>query len=255
MNLLRNHIADPEVLISLSAEELASTVLFLLRKIPQNENRGMFNLNSLASEFDHRNNWQGNIYPEDRIEAVKGAFYEAWAWLESQALLIWPDGSNGQMGWRKLSRRAKAFENENEFLSFATGQQLRPEMLHKNISMAVWRAFSRGEFDVAIFQAMKAVEVSVQVASKLPANLFGVKLMREAFNVERGPLTDLTLEVPEREALMALFAGAIGWFKNPQSHKNVGVSDTREAIETILFANRLLVIVDDRIKASDDAKL
>jgi uncharacterized protein (TIGR02391 family) len=249
MNDLRNAISDPDVLISLSPEELGAKILFLLRKVPTNENRGMFNLNNLALEFNYRNNWRGNIYDESKMPAVKEAFFEAWAWLESQGLLVWPETGNGSMGWKKLSRRAKSFEDESEFLAFATGKYLRPEMLHKDIAMPVWKAFSRGEFDVAIFQAMKAVEIAVQQSCNLPSNIYGVKLMREAFNVERGPLTDLSLEVPEREALMALFAGAIGWFKNPQSHKNVGVSDAREAIETIMFANRLLNIVDAKVKA------
>jgi hypothetical protein len=52
----------------------------------------------------------------------------------------------------------------------------------------VWLAFMRGEFDVAVFQAMKAVEVSVRDAAGLGNNLVGVSLMREAFAVDKGPL-------------------------------------------------------------------
>jgi hypothetical protein len=48
------------------------------------------------------------------------------------------------------------------------GRQLLPkEILHPKIADPVWRAFMRGEFDVAAFQAMKAVEVSVRAASGL----------------------------------------------------------------------------------------
>ena len=255
MHALRALIPDVEVLLALSPEELAAKLLLVLKLRSAQENRGMINGASLSMEFDQIDEWRENTYPANKIEDAKLAFFEAWAWLESQALLIWPDSTNGPNGFRRLSRRAKAFEDESEFLNFATAKQLRPDMLHKDIAMPVWKAFTRGEFDVAIFQAMKAVEVAVQNSHNFQANLFGVKLMREAFNVDKGPLTDLALEVPEREALLALFAGAIGWFKNPQSHKNVGVSDAREAIETILFANRLLNIVDRRVTAQKESKI
>ncbi len=246
MNNLRNAISDPEVLISLSAEELAAKIVFLLRHIPVTENGGMFTLNGLALEFDYRDNWQGNIYPANRMDAVKEAFYEAWAWLESQALLIWPDGSSGQMGWRKLSRRAKAFEDERQFLAYATGKYLRPEMLHEEISNGVWLDFARGDFDMAILRAMKQVEIVVREKSGAKESDIGTKLMQFAFNENNGPLTDLSEETSERKSLRDLFVGAIGRFKNPQSHRSVGIEDAHSAIEIILFANHLLKILDTR---------
>lgn len=51
---------------------------------------------------------------------------------------------------------------------------------------------------MAAFQAMKAVEVSVRAAAGLGDNLIGVKLMREAFAPEAGPLTDTSAEGGER---------------------------------------------------------
>jgi hypothetical protein len=38
---------------------------------------------------------------------------------------------------------------------------LPKEALHPQLADEVWMAFMRGEFDVAVFQSMKAVEVAV----------------------------------------------------------------------------------------------
>ena len=69
--------------------------------------------------------------------------------------------------------------------------------------------------------------------------------MRKAFG-EDGPLTDMTAEKGERERRSDLFAGAIGSYKNPHSHRDVHMEDPEEALEIILLANHLLRIVDAR---------
>jgi hypothetical protein len=89
-------------------------------------------------------------------------------------------------------------KTETDFRSFKVASFLPKEIRHPKIGDPVWRAFIRGEFDVAAFQAMKAVEVSMRAAAGLGDNLIGVKLVREAFAPEAGPLTDTSAEGGER---------------------------------------------------------
>jgi uncharacterized protein (TIGR02391 family) len=112
----------------------------------------------------------------------------------------------------------------------------------------VWPLFLRGDHDVAVFQAFKEVEVSVRKAANakgggFPDDLVGVTLMRKAFHPDNGPLTDTSRVTAEREAEMALFAGAIGYAKNPAGHRDVDVSP-QEAARLIVFAAHLLDMVD-----------
>jgi uncharacterized protein (TIGR02391 family) len=132
-----------------------------------------------------------------------------------------------------------------DFAQYALARRLPREALHPKLGSTVWLAFMRAEFDVAVFQAMKAVEVAVREAASLPGEL-GVRLMRLAFDAQKGPLTDLQADEGERKARSDLFAGAIGSYKNPHSHRDVQLDDAAEAIETVMLANHLLRIVGRR---------
>ena len=68
--------------------------------------------------------------------------------------------------------------------------------------------------------------------------------MQHAFSAEKGPLTDPNADPGEKVAMMELFKGAIGLFKNPSSHRPVDYDDPTLASEVILFADLLLRLLD-----------
>jgi len=230
-------LPDHEALLALEPEELAGVVLEYLNSNEKNQSL----LNS--HNFSLPNTVQG--YPEKNRDEILKALIEAWVWLEREGLIA-PEPGSFREGWVFITRRGHQITDRARFQSYRHSNLLPRRVLHPIIAQKVWSAFIRGEYDTAVFQAFKDVEVSVREAGKFSPTDIGEKLMRKAFDINVGPLTDPDLPESERLALQHLFAGAIGSYKNPQSHRNVSITDPTEAVEMIILASHLLKIVDSR---------
>jgi len=46
-----------------------------------------------------------------------------------------------------------------------------------------------------------------------------------------------------------LFGGAAAVYKNPSSHRNVGLTDARRVFNALCLASELLYIIDERVAA------
>jgi uncharacterized protein (TIGR02391 family) len=232
-------IPDPKVLCALEPEELGLQMLPVLAKM------GAFlNLERALAIWIGDGRYPGE-YPRKGYALIEEAIREAWAWLEGSALLVAAHHSETKAD-RRLSRGARRLANEPNAKKALSTLRLPKEILHPSIREDVWSLYHRGKYDTAVFEAMKAVEIAVRDASEMPNTLVGVKLMRAAFALapNTGPLTDMTVDPGEQVARMELFAGAIGSYKNPHSHRNIMLDDPDEAVEIIMLANHLLRIVD-----------
>ena len=221
-------IPDADTLLALAPEELAYYILRVVRDHIRQPS-GSCTIETIVNELGVPLGGQGQGYPQHRLAEIEIAVTEAWTWLENQLFLIPAPGINGRNGWRMLGRRAKELKNEQQWKAIRGAAAFPKELLHPSIADRAWIALMRGEYDVAALVAFRTVEEAVRAAGAFADTDIGVQLMRRAFHSESGPLTDLTQPIAERQALSDLFAGAIGSYKNPHSHRTVVINDVTEA--------------------------
>jgi len=228
--------------MALAPEELAEIVLRLAYERLHNN---QIHLQSIASDI-HASPDVSAGYPQNRKGDAQLALAEAWNWLSVQGLLIPEPGTNGHNGWMLLSRRARRILASDSFKTYARSVSFPKTLLHPSLADEVWLDIVRGDLETAVFKSFRAVEVAVRAAGNFADTDIGTALMRKAFDKTTGPLTDMQQPEAEREALAHLFAGAIGSYKNPHSHRTVSITDTTEAQEMVILASHLLRIVDSR---------
>jgi uncharacterized protein (TIGR02391 family) len=172
---------------------------------------------------------------------VSLALSEAWAWLMTHGLVV-RNSSQSSSDAYVVSRLGL------DTLKYGVARLAAAERLgvalHARLAQRIEQQFLLGEFELAVFASMKEVEVRVRELANASQSLLGVKLMQHAFAPEKGVLTDPDADPGEKVAMMELFKGAIGMFKNPASHRPVDYDDATLASEVILFADLLLRLLD-----------
>jgi uncharacterized protein (TIGR02391 family) len=244
METLVSIVPDVEVFLALAPEELAPILLRLARS---NMQGGSF-LPEQVTQHTIREGiatYTGSGYPRHQEQEVQVALGEAWQWLRLNMLIVPASGTNGQNGWMVFSRRGAKLANDRDFQRFREAAAFPKSMLHPSIADKIWLALARGDLDEAVFAAFKAVEEAVRDAGSFSLTDYGTELMRKAFK-PGGPLSNSAQPIAEQEALANLFAGAIGSYKNPHSHRTISITDPREAQEMAMIASHLLRIVDAR---------
>ena len=241
-------IPDADHLLSLEPEVLAGALLISLDGNQNIHPGGIISLRAMSSAL------KGDLeekYPGGCRDKVLFALMEAWQWLEREGFVA-PRPTNlaesvdyGQTTRYFVTRRGQRIETPDALESYRKANLLPKGQLHPIITQKVWTVFLQGDYDTAVFQAFKQVEIAVRKAGNYDKTDYGTDLMRKAFHVDNGNLADQNQLRSEKQACSDLFAGAIGYCKNPGSHREVEVT-AEEAVELITLASHLLRIVDSR---------
>ena len=236
MPTLHDLIPDPQSILALEPEELAGLALELISSSEPNAPSRLHPTSFTSPETL-------GAFPQEIREHVAYAMAEGWNWLVQEGLIA-PRPAD-TFGWHFITRRGKRLKNREGLAGYFNSVLLPRKLVHPAILEASWPAFLRGDYDTAIFQAFRELEVNIREAGGFKAEDDGVPLVRRAFHDSSGPLTDKSKPASEREALANLMAGAIGSYKNPHSHRRVAL-DAEEACEMLLLASHLLKIVQAR---------
>jgi hypothetical protein len=236
----------PADLQALTAEDLGGVIIELMPPLLQN---GMFNPASLTASLFQI---VGPSYPPGSQRAVDLVVAEALSWLVVQGLLV-PDPGQPSPGFYAPTRRAQSLRTRADVDAYRKGRILPDDLLPPLFAEKVVPLFRRGDYDVAVFQAFKEIEVAVRKAANAKGagyadSEIGTTLMRKAFHPDTGPLADKARLAAEREAEMHLFSGAIGHAKNPPSHRDFAVT-AQEAARLIVFASYLFGVVEQRARS------
>ena len=158
---LSSLIPDQNDFLTMAVEEVGGMLLLHLNSYPDGGNvvahLGKISQHGFFDDSLHR-----LPYPEP----IRRVLLEAWSWLESEGLLARETDIGG--GSFFITRRGKNIKSRADFVSYRKGGILPKHQLHPLIASSVYPAFLRGEYDTAVFQAFREVEIAVRRAGGLP---------------------------------------------------------------------------------------
>jgi uncharacterized protein (TIGR02391 family) len=205
-----------------------------------------------GGQVNRHNLTNANAWPDrgsgEELKKMMKALAEAYDWLAVHGLVA-RDAAGANSEWGFVTRLGHQTLSEHRGLAaLRAGRRLEVD-LHPSIEQTARRQFLLGEYELAVFAAMRQVEIRIRELSGASESDIGVALATAAFR-PGGALHDPAMDPGEAEAIMALFRGAIGTFKNPTSHRPVDYDDPTLASEVVLLADLLLRMLD-RIQAGD----
>lgn len=120
-------------------------------------------------------------------------------------------------------------------------RRLTVENLHPEIRAAAGDLFADGQYEAAVSEAFKSIEVRVRRETGLDKS--GATLMAEAFKPD-APHIDVAVHdgqsgKDEREGFLHIFRGAMIGIRNPKAHELFAAGDPQQALEYLGLASLL----------------
>lgn len=228
-------------LLRSTASELGMLLLQAMSESGKNE-WAVPNLAAYATSSIHHANRETSRRNADFRGLIGELFADGFSWLISNGL-VGPASENSGSGseWAITSSGKLALVRGSAEHVQAT-RRLHVD-LHPELERTARVNFERGDYEIAVFAAMKAVEVALRSATGASSSTYGVDLAK---GLRPGGPFEIGVDgtAAEIEAYPMLYRGALGAFKNPTSHRVVEFDDPVEAADIVHLADLLLRILD-----------
>jgi uncharacterized protein (TIGR02391 family) len=228
-------------LLALSPDDLQRVLLSCIAATCNDSMYRMVTRDALANGFHELGGYPYNVNEREEVQRAVG---RAWKALELAGFIEEPDPDNGRNGFRIATEEGKRAVGEFDYGAAKMRSQFTRDMFHSSLPDAAWNAFRSGDYDTAVFEAFKAVEVAVRKKGRHASTDHGVALMKKAFDPGTGPLADKTAPLSRQNARRNLFMGAMGEIRNPKAHNDPSITDPPIAVEEMMAAGVLQRIVD-----------
>lgn len=232
---------------TLEAAPIEDVAFVVLEYAKRNLHNGSFLPYNMVNSLEVTSHLPGaRPFSQAQARAIRSVFYEAVGWLETERLIA-SDHSNGISSFI-ITRLGEKIGSPGDMSSYAKRAYLPHDVLRPEIEEVALAPFLAGRYDEAVRAAFTRLESDIRSCANYGHDQYGVPMVRDAFyagnkkddSVLLGPLADPDLEFTEREGVAHLFAGALGYIKNPLSHRDLNIDDARLAASRILLANDLM---------------
>lgn len=223
-------VIPPESILIVPLEEVATIILTSLRQAKQG---------TTIMRHTQISSWAGS-YPRTLRSRAERRLTEAWQGLEKDGLIAETRVFGTFESWFVTDKGQNAKQLGK--LTYGNDDFLPDALLVDCIREKAKPLYLAGRYDDACVAALRQLEVTIRELSHLDEGFVGTALMREAFKPNVGPLTDLEATPAEQNAARDLFVGAIGFYRNPFAHRNMGITNPAQAASIILLANELTAV-------------
>jgi hypothetical protein len=161
-------VSSPEQILVLTPNELARALLEDMQAREQDPTGGMAKRDSLGALISPANFNSIRQNPRELQNQLEKTGRNAYALLERSGFIEADQGVNGMNGYLLLTPKGRATTELVDFERVRIRSLLKQEMLHSALRGKVYADFAADEFDSAVLEAFKTVEIEVRKAASLP---------------------------------------------------------------------------------------
>lgn len=162
----KQQLPSPDEIATLLPEELAPHILLDLAQIgPNSMDRGRLNIGNYCTSFDA--DIHGPTRSHQAREQTRQSLAEAWSLLITLGFIA-SDTNQSNYGWYFVTRKGRdAAQSHEAFERGRRAAQFPATMLHPILRRATYDSLVRGNFQQAVAEAFRVVEVRVRDGSGL----------------------------------------------------------------------------------------